>query len=383
MASILVVLFLLGSIAFAVAMVVTIMHNRTRERDENWREVAREFNLQFFAGSWNSGPAIAGTFNGFFISVDTQGTNEDRVTRYTVRYPGSGGEGVGLTKQSPIHFSFVKLLTGKNDIEIGDREFDAKVLIDARDPVAAARYLSPMRRQAVMRVLYHQPFRSPRITDTSIVVDTLGIESEATNLRDTVSVLLEAARTMSAPTDVDLAVGAAETIEAPSPPQDKVVQEPATPEDRVAPEPHPEPHPEPQLSPATDTPPQAVPRPARPTLDQHSVITDLFESGRMGFETDEHFAATYAGTQVRWSGEVDTVRELRNDSDFDGTGIKATLLVGSQDGSEMRSRIAKAVVQLPEGTEIERGQHVEFTGTLVRSDRFTRQLYVADGELQP
>ncbi len=370
-------------------MVATIVHNRTRERDENWREVAGEFNLQFFAGSWNSGPAIAGTFTGFFISVDTQGTNEDRVTRYTVRYPGSGGEGVGLKKQSPIHFSFVKRLTGTNDVEIGDREFDDKVLIDARDPVAAARYLSPMRRQAVMRVLYHQPFRDPRITDRSIVVDTLGIESEATNLRDTISVLLEAARTMSAPTDVDLAIETTEAREESLPPRDEVLPEFSTPQDRVATDSESTPEPEilePEiLEPAISEPEQstATSPEVPPALDQHSVITDLFESGRMGFETDEHFAATYAGAQVRWSGEVDTVRELRNDSEFEGTGIKATLLVGSPGESGMRSRIAKAVVQLPDGTDIERGQHVDFMGTLVRSDRFTRQLYVADGVIQP
>ena len=41
-----------------------------------------------------------------------------------------------------------------------------------------------------------------------------------------------------------------------------------------------------------------------------------------------------------------------------------------------------AIVALPAGTkDLERGEEIEFTGTLVRSDGLVRNLYVADAEL--
>ena len=43
--------------------------------------------------------------------------------------------------------------------------------------------------------------------------------------------------------------------------------------------------------------------------------------------------------------------------------------------------MAKAVVQFPEDTVIERGQELTFDGTLVRADRFTRRVFIANGTI--
>lgn len=369
MASAFVGIFLLLPLTLAVFFVAAMIVHRRRRREEAWHQVAGELNLQFFAGSWTNGPAIAGTVRGFSISVDTQGANEDRVTRYTVGYPSTGQQGIGLTKQSSFHFTLIKRLMAKNDVEIGDPDFDDRVLIDATDPVEAARYLSPVRRQAVLRLFAHQPFRDQKVTDTSVIVDTLGIESVPENLRATISALLDTAAIMSAPTDVDLAVETVETVE--------TVEEPLPPQDRVVPDPEPEPD-EPEPNRPEDDATRPEPDLSR-VLDHGSVINDLFESGRMGFETDEHFQATYAGIPIRWTGTVDTIRDYRHDADFNGTGIKATLLVGAVGQSSLGSRMAKAVVQLPEGTPLERGQELTFEGVLVRADRFTRRVFIANG----
>jgi len=353
MASALVGVFLLISLAMALFFGAALITHRRRRREEAWQQVARELGLQFFAGSWTSGPAIAGTVSGSFISVDTQGANDDRVTRYTIGYPSTGQQDIGLTKQSSFHFTLVKRLMAKNDVEIGDPKFDDRVLIDATDPIEAARYLSPVRRQSVLRLFAHQPFRDPKVTDTSVVVDTLGIESDPANLRATISTLLHTAAIMSAPTDVE------------------AVEEPLLPQDEVVPDPDPEPE-EDVTRPRADLP---------IALDHDSVINDLFESGRMGFETDQHFQATYEGATICWTGKVDRSRTYRNDSDFEGTGIKATLVVGAVEQSTLRSRMAKAVVQFPEDTVIERGQELTFDGTLVRADRFTRRVFIANGTI--
>ncbi len=367
-------------VALAVFFIAAYLVNQRRRRDESWQLVASERDLQFFAGSWTTGPSMKGNINGFFVSVDTQrgGGDENHVTRYTIGYPSSVRE-IELSKQTAMHFTLVKRLMGKNDVEIGDREFDDKVLIDAADPIAATRYLSPARRDAVLRLFGTRTFRNPMVTNTSLLVETSGIESSPVNLRRTILALLEIAETMSAPTDVDLAAAVEEVgpeepvvqdanvdvedteVEDTVVEQDAVVEETATVEDTatvaVAPT---------RLDPSI-------------ALDHDSVINDLFESGRMGFETDAHFAETYAGARIRWTGMVDTIRVFRSDPDFDGSGVKATLLIGDVEQAVSRSRLAKAVVQFPAGTSLARRHSLEFEGTLVRADRFTRRVFIADG----
>lgn len=120
--------------------------------------------------------------------------------------------------------------------------------------------------------------------------------------------------------------------------------------------------------------------PAAPTatdLDQQHVIDDLFDADRMSWEIVEYFDATYHNADVDWRGEVSSYNSFRHDSDFGaGPGVKASILLGSTGRSGYISNEVHAIVQFPEGTELERGGTVEFRGTLVRVDRFSRKLYV-------
>ena len=52
------------------------------------------------------------------------------------------------------------------------------------------------------------------------------------------------------------------------------------------------------------------------------------------------------------------------------------MLLGHSGNSDFISNEVQAVVQLPEGSGVERGSVVSFRGTLVRVDRFSRKLYV-------
>lgn len=374
---------------FIIFFVAALILNKRKNREAAWQQVAEERGLQFFAGSWTTQASIAGSINGFFVSVDTQRVRGDDnyVTRYTIGYP-SNARQIELSKQSALHFTLVKRLMGKNDVEIGDPGFDDKVLIDAHDPVAAARYLSPARRDAVLRLFGTRTFRNPTVTNTSLVVDTSGIESSPVILRRTISALLEIAAVMSAPTDVDIAAAVEEVPPEKPVVQDAIIETDAViqtamndtvieeePVETIAIEEHPV-----DTVVEADPADHPQPDPTRP-LDHESVVNDLFESGRMGFETDQHFATAYAGAPIRWVGTVDTIRTYRNDADFDGPGIKATFLLGDIEQAIMRSRMAKAVVQLPEGTTIDRGQEVEFEGTLLRADRFTRRVFIANGTI--
>ena len=117
-------------------------------------------------------------------------------------------------------------------------------------------------------------------------------------------------------------------------------------------------------------------------LDADALITDLFGSNRMGHEVESRFEEAYRDRAVRWSGEVANVRPYRGDRDFgNAPGTKATVLIGHLgDGRLVTSRV-EAIVQLPAGVEPVRGTEITFTGTLLRVDRFMRNLYVAGATL--
>ena len=113
------------------------------------------------------------------------------------------------------------------------------------------------------------------------------------------------------------------------------------------------------------------------------MIADLFGSNRLGHDVETRFDEVYRGQRVRWSGTVERVRPYRGDRDFGAApGTKVTVLVGHLgDGRLVTSRV-EAVVQLPADVALERGAEIEFAGTLLRVDRFMRNLYVADAQLE-
>jgi hypothetical protein len=137
----------------------------------------------------------------------------------------------------------------------------------------------------------------------------------------------------------------------------------------------------------TPTPPAAPaqpdPAPAMNTgllggLSAEETIDDLFGTSRMGYEVEERFSLAYRDRQVTWSGTIDTIREFRTDNDFGREpGIKATVRIGSLGDSQLVTSQIHAIVHLPAGTDLSRNDEITFTGTLIRVDRYMRNLYVA------
>ena len=351
-----------------------------------WSRFAEERGFSFYPGTRMSGPATTGEIRGFSLTIDQQQDQADSqvLTRYTVRYPTIGAPRFELTKQSTLQIDAVKSLFGINDVEIDDPAFDKSILIDTQNREAFVQYMSPARRQAVLHLFDRTHFRRVRVTDSEVAVMTLGLEKSATQLAAVSDGLLWFAEVMSSPTDVDLALeeqhrgpkDATPPPPAPSPPHTPPPQTPPLSvgfHDAIADEVHAEP-----VEMETAEAPAEAPA---VSLDQLAVAADLFDSTRMGFATDDHFAAIYAGESVTWNGTVDMVREIRSDSDFAGGGQKVVVLLGILGDERMRSSRVHAAVQLKAEVEVARGDEITFCGTLVRADRFTRQLYVADAAI--
>ncbi|MDG2027992.1 MAG: hypothetical protein P8J50_12865 [Acidimicrobiales bacterium] len=118
--------------------------------------------------------------------------------------------------------------------------------------------------------------------------------------------------------------------------------------------------------------------------DQQAAIEDLFGGSRTGHEIEAAFEQDYAGRRVEWTGEVENSRSYRSDHDFgDVPGTKTTVRLGSIGSSRLMSNRIKAVVDLLVDTDLAREDEIQFSGTLLRVDRFTRTLFVRDADLHP
>lgn len=428
MAGIVLLFLIFGGAALAIAYA----QEQGKQRGIAWEGAARDLGLVYVAGTgWAPRPVIQGQLRGVAVRVEVvtkgSGDSQSNFTRYTLQYPGVAATAVTLRKQTP--FSVFGRLIGRRDVEIGDPIFDDRVVIDAPDPVAAAQYLTPARRMAVLTMFEH--WKHVEVTANSIIVEYQGIERTHTKLVGTITRLLDMALVLSAPSTVDLALeqqargDLADAVDAlheindvqDAPPNSFTqlleaealvamgegakaeavldameVSDPEIDRWRDLAHSHPTPAPVPQPTPAPEVSapapagvPEPVPQPAAPRaavvhapLDQDSVITDLFDSNRLGHEVEARFFEAYEGATVEWTGTIERSREFRSDSDFPGAGVKATIRIGSKGDGRLVSDQIHAIVHLPAGTPIERDQSVTFRGSFIRVDRYMRNLFVAN-----
>ena len=385
---------IVGPIAAAVAYILQVM----KQRAQIWHDVAEEFGLHVEPRGPFIRPSISGLINGIDIRVETvSNSSELSVTRYRVRYPrAEGAPSIELTPTRKGNFRFG---ARQGSITVGDPRFDNDVHVDAADVAATADYLTSERRQTVLHLFTRTGWSEQRITADSITVSTPVIDEEIDDVRSTLRTLVHAAHLMGEHPPPNAALPAYQ----PGPLDDVAISDPPEPEavmpaDARPPTTHEQafgeqafgeqvldeqPVPEDHIGEA-ELPDQDNTELAEPTevaLDQSSVMHDLFDSTRMGFDNDQHFLATYDGAGIVWNGTVDTVRSFTSDRDFDGSGNKVTVLLGYLRGEELRSRQVKAVVQLDADTSVTSGDTVTVSGTLVRADRFTNSLYVANAEV--
>jgi hypothetical protein len=413
-----------GFLIIVVMGLITVSTVAARQQrvQHAWQLAASELGFALEPGGLTKSPRMVGSIRGVrvLIDIDLRGGGDDRTkyTRYTLNYP-SGAPKITLTKQG--FGSIFKRLFGGRDVVIGDPAFDQRVVIDAADPTHAAQILSPARRMAVLSLF--ETWNKASVSQGSFVVQRRGIETSSSALTTSVRRLVDMALIISEPTDVDRALehqargdlqdavsalhevnegfqkrdepnsftqlleaealmtigdGAAanEVLATIATGVDKEVagwRQVATahlepPQDIVRPDPETAGVPAAGDTPASD-------------VDQQAVIDDLFSSNRLRYETEDHFLRVYAGRSIRWSGEIEQIREFRSDSDFDGSGLKTTVLLGNLGDGRLLSSRVNAIVHFPDGTTIGRGDSITFTGHLRRADRYMRNLFVSDGSV--
>ncbi len=420
-------------IAGVMIMMATFAYQKWVQAMEAWTTAASTLGLQKAASSLLSQASMSGNIRGIDVRVysERRGSGDDKKT-YTVYSAFYLSDAPAVTMKREAGFGFMKRLLRTTDVQVGDPAFDSALVVDSSDPAAITEFLTPARRHAVLSLVQNWP--TAEVSNTRLLVAKRGLELDANVIVSTVNRLVDTALVMGEPVAVDrvlqleadgeLAAGAAQlaqinsagdnvftkmleasavTMLGDSGRAERILEEveeqlPADPEvmelrDMIArPTPPLEATAVPTLGPVSEHPPEAEPvvgaaSPEPPgvggaPVDADLLIDDLFGSNRLGHEVDTRFLEAYHGRPVRWTGTVEQIRPYRGDRDFGSEeGQKAKVLIGNiGDGRLVTSRV-EAVVQLPTDAPVERGDEITFTGTLLRIDRFMRNIYVAGGRL--
>ncbi|MGI9606574.1 MAG: hypothetical protein ACR2P0_10590 [Acidimicrobiales bacterium] len=423
------VIFLLVFVAIAV-FATSAAAKRAQRINAAWSDAGRRLGLvhrpttKFTAKSELSG--VISTLHVQVRTITRGGENKSTYTAYEVSYPPAGPD-VELSRQYNIG-GFLKKLLGGRDVIVGDPAFDSKVIVNGPDDASISEFLTLGRRLAVLSLM--EEYINVEVSNRRLQVETRNAETDPEALVRNVIRLVDTALVMCTPELVDHAlelqeqgemaaataelhalnvdatnsftqlleakslVAMGEPIEArevlshveerlPSDPDvakwQQVATEAAAPTRPIlAPEVAPAPTPQTETTAGATA---VVPVPERVDLEQNAVVADLFASNRMGFEVEKLFETVYLGAHVTWTGEIDTMREYRMDSDFDGHGTKTKILIGNLGNSRLVSSQVHAVVQLPPDLTVSRGDTITFRGTLMRVDRFMRNVFVANATI--
>lgn len=332
-----------------------------------------------------------------------------------------------ITKQGFL--SSMAKLFGAQDIEVGDRAFDAKAMIKGRRPRGVRRFLTARRRFRIMQLLRSCP--RAVLKDHGIDVEERGVPSSGRDLVNKVRSLvrivkgiegkreqkdrlrdglaaqeageLEAARAAYQEADEPELAGQVEYLagdyeaaeksfaqaEDRHPGEEGIVRaraaarcrtgsrKPRQTVPRAAPRKE-EVVEEPPASPA-DT--EAVPEAA-------FVCEELFGEGRGSWDAAELFEERYEDRDVRWSGLLKRVEEYHHDLVFgEGPGVRAVFMVHQMESGLALTTECYAVVALPAESPGKLrdavGERFELQGRLVRCDALMRNIYIAQGKVQP
>lgn len=392
-----------GGVIFAMAAA------HSRAVGASWENAARRLGLTARTGGIFTRPTLSGRIGAIDVHVRTVNKGKNNVyTVYAVRYP---------QRTRPFRISrehmlsgFAKLF-GAQDVTIGDHRFDSSFMVKADDPQGLATYLTPSRRVELLG--FASTNRSMVATESTVEATYRGSESRAdrlvTRVKRIVSVAEQLAEDdalhldeneallvrqagdlgrsahdlrdigLTRPTDYRTRIGeveahvAGEELDAAGAELEELAVE--LPADREVEGWRRE------LSATSIEPTPTVPR-SSGDVPSDEMIQDLFGSTKLSFETAERFRLRYKNRDVDWQGVVRSTRDYSSDHDFgEEPGVKAVITVAEVEHDLYGNSTIDAVVQLPAGTSIRRGDVVTFTGRLIKVDPLMRNLYVANGTL--
>ena len=165
---------------------VALATKRYQEKlDIAWRKAAERMDLAYSTkrAKGTTQRKLVGEFRGLPAKVNsfTEGSGKSKrtYTRYRLRYAHLG---LGLELSQQHFFSGLKsALTGRQDIEIGDKAFDDAVIVQAGDSEEVRRFLTRERQLAIQRFLTGK--RRALIGDDEASYITNGVAADPAKIR--------------------------------------------------------------------------------------------------------------------------------------------------------------------------------------------------------
>ena len=165
--------------------------------DRAWGSASQMLDVRYKPGSFFGQPRLTGEVAGMQVEVDvySSGSGDSRTnyTRYDVRHFPVGPP-LKITKQGT--FSIFGRIVGRKDVQIGDPFFDDRVVIDTEATDAIQAFLTPTRQAAVLDLF--ATWQRGHFTQSSVTVETRGVEKNGNRIHSTVMRLVETAEVMGA-----------------------------------------------------------------------------------------------------------------------------------------------------------------------------------------
>lgn len=164
-----------GLLAFALAVRKLILH-ASKRRAEAWGGAARSLGLKFMVGEATGMPTVHGRLgnHGVLATVEMRQVGRDQVSYTVIRVDIGEKLPVGLRLSREGMGAGLLKLMGEEDIQIGDRDLDAGLLIQGARPAEIAGLLRQRGvRDAALR--FFEAYPSATLEDAQLTVERRGV----------------------------------------------------------------------------------------------------------------------------------------------------------------------------------------------------------------
>ncbi len=189
----------MGFIVFLIVggAIVYSFIQKGKEKQAMWREAAERLGLGYFPGDLGAIGKISGSKGGHMVDIETYSRTHNNTTstytRYKVRYHNPIHTDFRIVRQNALHKT--EAFYGLQDIEVGDRAFDDRVLIRGKHPDRIIKFLTPERRRAIVELI--ESYMDVEITNTIMELNKSGKDSSPHTIYNTANVMLSVANDLT------------------------------------------------------------------------------------------------------------------------------------------------------------------------------------------
>lgn len=382
--------FFLIMLLIAAGIIGFSMH-QSKQVSEAWSMAARVLQLAYVPGGWMQERRLSGKIQGSLVVVETitrgSGKSSSKYTRYRVSH--SRPLRLGLQVRKEGFLSGMAKTFGAQDIQVGDPDFDARVLVKGNDPDAVIHFLTRDRRMKILQAITR--FDDFSLDDTGAQYECSGTENESHTLIRKIRQLvefvqsMEDAHTPASPPTLPTSVTATPPAAKPKPAAKPVAKPAHRPPPLPAPPPLPQSKPVPHSTTSPQKPVNQGPTPAssQPAVAQEAarasdVGAALFVGNQGIAQAERWFATEFANRTIEGHGILRHAKTSGFDFVFgSGSCVIATIDVPLPTADPYGRHSFQVIVCMPTGTPCPAiGANITFHGTLVKVDALMRQLFV-------